>query len=351
MKRIATTFIPPVAIDHSSRTPMHRQLYDWFRNAILEGRISSGQRVPSTRGLAAELRISRMPVVNAFDQLLAEGYFETVVGSGTRVARSIPDTSFSVLSQKKQKNTRAAVGASHQRSLSRRGAVLAESPGPEWLNKQGPFRVSLPALDQFPIGIWSKLVIRHARTPSKRMMAYGSAMGYLPLREAIAEYVGASRGVRCNASQVIVTTGSQLALLVTAHILLDPGDEICVEDPGYPGARQAFTMAGANLIPIPVDAEGILVSEVAQRGSSARAIYVTPSHQYPLGMTMSAARRMSLLDWAARGGRWIIEDDYDSEYRFDSRPVAALQGLDSNSRVIYIGTFSKVMFPALRLGT
>jgi GntR family transcriptional regulator/MocR family aminotransferase len=175
-------------------------------------------------------------------------------------------------------------------------------------------------------------------------------MGYLPLRETIAEYLGAVRGVRCQASQVFITTGSQQGLQLSAQVLLDPDDRVCMEEPGYPSARQALISAGARVIPVPVDHDGIKVPEIARRGLGIRAVYLTPSHQYPLGMIMSAARRMLLLNWAVRAGAWIIEDDYDSEYRFGSRPVASLQGLDADARVIYIGTFSKVMFPALRVG-
>jgi GntR family transcriptional regulator/MocR family aminotransferase len=181
-------------------------------------------------------------------------------------------------------------------------------------------------------------------------MAYGDAMGYLPFREAIAEYLGAFRGVRCESSQILVTTGSQQALQISAQVLLDPKDRVWMEEPGYPGARQAFMTAGAQLIPVPVDHDGMNVAEIIRRGRGARAVYVTPSHQYPMGITMSATRRIVLLNWAMRSGAWIIEDDYDSEYRFGSRPIASLQGLDSDGRVIYVGTFSKVMFPALRLG-
>ena len=329
---------------------MYRQLYDWFRNAILEGRMRPGQRVPSTRNLASELEISRIPVLHAYEQLLAEGYFETFVGAGTSVARSIPDDTLRPVASTERRSFHEIAKTAAGRRMSRRGLALAHAREQPWLNVSGAFRVSLPALDHFPIRVWSKLVARHARRPRQGIMAYGDTMGYLPLREAIAEYLGASRGVRCEASQILITTGSQQALQLSAQVLLDPNDRLWMEEPGYPGARQAFITAGAQLLPVQVDDEGANVAEIIRKDRGARAAYVTPSHQYPLGTTMSATRRMLLLNWAARSGGWIIEDDYDSEYRFGSRPVAALQGLDSDARVIYVGTFSKVMFPALRLG-
>jgi GntR family transcriptional regulator/MocR family aminotransferase len=348
MTRVSASFLPPIGLDHRSKIPMYRQLYDWYRKAISDGQMRPGQRVPSTRGLASELNISRIPVLQAYEQLLAEGYFETFVGAGTCVAGSIPDDTLNPSAAR-----RAPQQTVHQpgaRGISRRGAGFMRTPEQPWLNLSGAFRVSLPALDHFPIGIWSKLVARHSRRPPRGIMAYGDAMGYLPFREAIAEYLGASRGVRCEPSQILVTTGSQLALQLSAQVLLDPDDRLWMEEPGYPGARQAFMTAGAQLLPAPVDHEGMNVAEIIRRDRGARAVYVTPSHQYPLGATMSATRRMLLLNWAMRSGAWIVEDDYDSEYRFGSRPIAALQGLDSDARVLYIGTFSKVMFPALRLG-
>ncbi len=350
MKRVPASFLPPIALDCRSNTPMYRQLYDWFRRAIIRGQMRPGQRVPSTRSLAAELEISRIPVLNAYEQLLAEGYFETFVGAATCIARSIPDDTLSPPAVKARKGLQEIVEKRGPRRTSRRGAALTHSPAQSWLDNLGAFRVSLPALEHFPIGIWSKLVARHSRRPARGIMAYGDAMGYLPFREAIAEYLGAVRGVRCESSQILVTTGSQQALQISAQVLLDPKDRVWMEEPGYPGARQAFMTAGAHLIPVPVDHEGMNVAEIIHRGHNARAVYITPSHQYPMGMTMSATRRMLLLNWGARTGAWIIEDDYDSEYRFASRPIASLQGLDTDARVIYVGTFSKVMFPALRLG-
>jgi GntR family transcriptional regulator/MocR family aminotransferase len=349
MKRISASFLPPIALDSSRQIPMYRQLYEWFRGAILAGQLRPGQRVPSTRNLAAELKVSRIPVSTAYEQLYAEGYLETFVGAGTCVARSIPDEALKTAIGKVRDTPRQASRSGALRKLSRRVALMRVPPQ-TWSNKLVAFRVSLPALEHFPDRVWSKLVNRHARKPTRQLLAYGDAKGYVPLREAIAEYLGAARAVRCEASQVLVTTGSQQGLQLSAQVLLDANERVWIEEPGYPGARQALTMAGAQLVPVPVDHEGINVAEGIRRARDAHAVYITPSHQYPLGVTMTAARRMLLLNWAARSGAWIIEDDYDSEYRLGGRPIASLQGLDTDARVIYVGTFSKVVFPALRLG-
>jgi GntR family transcriptional regulator/MocR family aminotransferase len=328
---------------------MYRQLYEWFRRAILAGQLRPGQRVPSTRSLAAELRVSRIPVSGAYEQLQAEGYFETFVGAGTCVASSIPDDAFGpaigkVLGASRQMSNRKAL-----RKVSRRVALL-RVPAQTWSNKLVAFRVSLPALEHFPTRVWSQVLNRHSRKPTRQLMAYGDAKGYVPLRQAIAEYLGAARAVRCEPSQVLVTTGSQQGLQLSAQVLLDANEQVWVEEPGYPGARRALMMAGVRLVPVPVDQEGLDVAEGIRRARSAHGVYITPSHQYPLGVTMTATRRMLLLHWAMRRGAWIIEDDYDSEYRLGGHPIASLQGLDTDARVIYVGTFSKVMFPALRLG-
>src|SRR5271156_3305916 len=349
MKRISASFLPPVALDSRSKTPMYGQLYEWFRRAILDGQLRPGQRVPSTRGLAAELKVSRIPVSSAYEQLQAEGYLETFVGAGTCVVRSIPVDALKPTFGKIQAAARQVSKSKAPRIVSSRVALM-RVPEQTWSNKLVAFRVSLPALEHFPTGVWSKLVNRHARRPTRQLLAYGDAKGYMPLREAIAEYLGAVRAVRCDASQVLVTTGSQLGLQLSGQVLLDANDRVWVEEPGYSAARQALAMAGAQVVPVPVDDEGLDVAEGIRRARDARAVYITPSHQYPLGVTMTATRRMLLLNWAARSGAWIIEDDYDSEYRFGGRPIPSLQGLDAGARVIYVGTLSKVMFPALRLG-
>ena len=320
--------------DAGAETPYYRQIYDGYRGAILTGRLRPGERLPSTRAVAAELGISRLPVVNAFEQLLHEGYVEGRVGSGTYVKESIPDELAQVAP--------LSPLPSGERVRVRGGARDAREPG--------PLRVSLPALDKFPLRLWTRLVTKHTRQLTVSDMAYGDPAGYAPLRAAIADYLRTARSVRCDADQVLIVSGSQMALQICALALLGRGTAVAIEEPGYPGARDALQRAGAQLVPVRVDDEGIDVNALAAKGKRVRAVYVTPSHQYPLGMSMTVSRRLALLEWARRTKSWIIEDDYDSEYRYASRPLGALQGIDTASRVIYIGTFSKVLFPSLRIG-
>jgi GntR family transcriptional regulator/MocR family aminotransferase len=330
---------PHIPFDPTSEVPFYRQVYESCREIILSGRIRPGQRLPSTRALAVDLGISRLPVVVAFEQLLHEGYIQGRVGSGSYVSETIPD-----------ELTRPVVFKTLEdpRLLKKRGrSRYLGLPGQDIL---GAFRVSLPALDQFPERIWKRLLFRHAKNFHAKEMAYGQPAGVWALRETIAEYVSTARAVRCDASQILIVSGSQLALQICAKALLQDGGEVCIEEPGYPGARQALGGTGAKLNPIEIDEEGMRVRKLDQYRKKARLVYVTPSHQYPLGVTMTATRRLELLDWAERNQAWIIEDDYDSEYRYASRPLGSLQGMDASSRVIYIGTFSKVLFPSLRLG-
>ena len=349
MKRIPASFLPPIALDAASGTPMYDQLSEWFRRAIIDGHLRAGQRVPSTRNLARELHISRVPVLSAYEQLFAEGYLETFVGAGTCVAKSIPGQAMKSAAAEGRTPSRQPAKQKTPRSIAQRVDTLRTAPQ-TWANTQGAFRMGVPALDHFPVNTWSKLVNRHSRKPPIEQMIYGDPMGYLPLREAIAEYLGTVRAVRCDAEQILITTGSQQGLQICANVLLDAGAPVWIEEPGYPGARQACRTIGAELVPVPVDEEGLNVTEGIRLCGNAKAVYITPSHQFPLGCTMSAARRLQLLSWASHSGAWIIEDDYDSEYRFGGRPLASLQGMDTDDRVIYVGTFSKVMFPSVRIG-
>jgi GntR family transcriptional regulator / MocR family aminotransferase len=342
-----TPVLPPLlAVDPQAARPLYRQIYEGYREAIVDGRLRAGQRLPSTRTLAGELGVSRMPVLNAFAQLLAEGYVECRVGAGSFVARSLPDAHATA---PPRHAAGAAPAARGRRLLPRRPAVPSTEREP-WLAGWGAFRVSQPAVERFPLDVWSRLIARHSRNPRARMLQYGDPMGHPPFREAVAAYLRTARAVRCEAAQVMVVSGSQQALAITARVLLEPGQHVWVEEPGYRGARDVLAMSGARLVPVPVDGEGLDIAAGIAASGRARVVCVTPSHQYPLGVTMSATRRLQLLEWARRAGSWIIEDDYDSEYRYESQPIAALQGLDRDGRVVYIGTFSKVLFPSLRLG-
>jgi GntR family transcriptional regulator / MocR family aminotransferase len=319
-------------LDRASPNPLHRQIYDGVRRAILDGRLRPGQRLPASRTLAEELGVSRLPVLSAYEQLLHEGYLAARIGSGTFVSRDLPD------------DLLMASGASP-----RRGRGESEATSRQGSNL-GPFRMNLPALDQFPHAAWARLVARHAHGLSHAQMAYGDPAGLGPLRAAIAEYLRSARAVRCEDDQVVVIAGSQAALRLAAAVLLAPGDKVGVEEPGYPGARAAIRACGAEVVGVPVDEKGIRVEALPIPAGSLRAVYVTPSHQFPLGVSMTAARRLALLEWAHRNDTWVLEDDYDSEYRYVSRPLGALRGMDGHGRVLYIGTFSKVLFPALRVG-
>jgi len=348
MPHAPSALVPVVSVDRSSPTPLYRQLYEGFRQAILERRLRAGQRIPSTRMLAQELRVSRFPLLNAFEQLVAEGYFESAPGSGTFVASRVAGRA----APRGRESLRGRATRRRGSAVSRESDFLLRKTPDPWLGGWGAFRVSQPALDRFPHPIWSRLVGRQGRRTRgvPAGMRYGDPMGARSFREAVAFYLRTSRAVRCEADQVMVVGGSQHALDLTARVLLDPGSPVWVEEPGYGGARDVLRLRGARVVGVPVDAEGLNVASGIERCPRARAAYVTPSHQYPLGMTMSVSRRLELLAWARRSGSWVVEDDYDSEYRYGSLPIASLQGLDRDSRVLYVGTFSKVLYPALRVG-
>ncbi|MET0553331.1 MAG: PLP-dependent aminotransferase family protein [Vicinamibacteria bacterium] len=344
MRKAPPGILPVIAVDRAAARPLHRQIYEGYRDAIVERRLRAGQRLPSTRALARELSVSRVPVVSAFEQLSAEGYIESAVGSGTFVAHALPD----------EEPPRTAAGAVKARpgprAVAKGPAAVVRDTQEPWLGGSGAFRMSEVATGRFPFAVWSSLVARHSRNPRRNLLGYGDAMGHRPLREALAAYLRTARAVRCEADQIMVVSGSQHALEIAARVLLDRGSAVCIEEPGYSGVQEVLDRADARVVPVRVDAEGLDVDAAAARCPSPRAVYVTPSHQYPLGVTMSAGRRLQLLDWARRTGAWVLEDDYDSEYRYESLPIAALQGLDRDARVVYFGTFSKVLFPALRVG-
>src|SRR5580693_893723 len=336
--------VPMIAVHRKGEKPLHRQIYDAFRAMILERRLQPGQQIPSSRALADELRVSRIPVLNAYAQLLAEGYIESRSGAGTFVTNSLSEQFLGA-----RPAVTNVVNEPPSDAISRVSKLLPVE-GTQWFRGSGAFSVGQIAYDHFPFRVWSDLVTHHARKVRALSMNYADPMGLEEFREVIAAYLRSARAVNCEPSQIMVVNGSQHALDLSARVLLDPDSPVWIEEPGYEFLRHALTLSGCRLVPVPVDREGLDVAAGIKLCPDARAAYVTPSHQYPLGVTMSAARRLQLLEWAHNSDAWIVEDDYDSEYRYESMPIASLQGLDRGRRVIYIGTFSKTLFPSLRLG-
>lgn len=337
-----------ISINPNAPLPLHRQVYEELRQAILAGRLRPGERLPSTRSLAQLLEVSRATITQSYDLLLSEGYLETIVGSGTFVCRQLPDDLLSAapIPSKLQP-------ANSSVSLSAYGASLSDKAflRPPKSEVEISFTYGRPAFDQFPIDLWRKLLSRHCHSQTDVLDYTYDSQGYQPLREAIAAYISRSRAVKCHAEQIIIVGGSQQGIDLITRLLIDRGDWIAVEEPGYLGARRAFLSQGASLYPVSVDQSGLVVSELTKNIiPPIKLVYVTPSHQFPTGAVLSLPRRLELLAWAQKTGTMIIEDDYDSEYRYGERPIPALQGLDQGGSVIYVGTFSKVLFPALRLG-
>lgn len=354
---------PEITLEQGVVQPLYKQLYERLRAQILAGQLETGARLPSTRALSSQLGVSRGTTALVYEMLGLEGYVTGRVGDGTRVARVQP---MQVPRVDEGADDLTAVGTLHTSDIAAQPrewtaphGLLANNldPGDSYPAQRGTvasvFRVGQPDVTYFPYATWARLVARHARHPLRGVSLYQDGKGYAPLRDAVAAHIGISRGVHCSPDQVIITAGSQGALDLASRVLLNRGDPAWVEDPGYLGARGALLAAGACLVPVPVDSEGIDV-EAGRRLSGtvrdARLAVVTPSHQFPTAVAMSLGRRLALLEWSREVGAWIVEDDYDSEYRFSGRPLEALHGLDSTERVIYVGTFSKVLFPSLRLG-
>ncbi|MGF0240181.1 PLP-dependent aminotransferase family protein [Rhodococcus sp. IEGM1300] len=354
----------PAGIELDRRLGLSRQLYQALRVRVLDGRLASGTRLPASRDLASALAISRNSVVRAYDQLYAEGFIEGRVGDGTYVAK-LPQN----VPTGKKLSTKLSTGFStglptalstnwldlpvvssskviHNGALQRvENNHLAKPPS-------GPpraFRVGVPAFDLFPFEVWAKLNAAFWRKPDLQQLCYGDPAGDPRLRGLIAAYLRSSRGLQCSAEQIVITSGAQQGISLCAQLLVEPGDGVAIENPGYRAAGHAFAVAGAKLQGVAVDSEGIDCNALAKL-SDCRLAYVTPSHQYPTGVVMSLARRLELLAWAEQHQGWIVEDDYDGEYRYSGAPLAPLAALDRQGRVLYVGTFGKVAFPALRLG-
>ena len=333
-----STTLALVLPSRSPGAPVTRWLYNALRAEILEGRLRPGARLPATRDLAQQYGLSRGTIVSAFAQLSSEGYVESAVGSGTRVSEVLPDDLLQAGPPRSFEKVRP------RRMLSSYGRRVQLFPAYRTRPIRA-FRADQPALDLFPTTLWAQLAARRMRRATTSLLLGTSPMGHAPLREAVADYVRTARGVQCTADQVAIVSGVQEALDLVTRLFVDAGDRVCMEDPGYPGAALAFEARGARVIGLSVDDEGMTIP----RGD-ARLAYVTPGHQFPLGISMSLRRRLALLDWARGAGAIILEDDYDSEYRYSGRPVPALQGLDRHGIVLFAGSFSKVLFPSLRLG-
>lgn len=326
-----------LTVDVDSSVHLHRQIYESLRSYILEGRLAPESVLPSTRALSQQLRVGRNTVIAAYDQLLAEGYVEAQSGSGTRVARLLHGS---------VRSSRHDTPASAQ--LSRRGSVIASTPQPHRPSRSINAQPAFPDVATFPFSIWSRLIARNAQRHDDDLLGYHSFAGHQRLRQAVAGYLGVARGVDCAPEQVIIVTGAQAALDLVSRILVDQDDCVWMEEPGYLGARSAFLGSGARVAPLRVSARGWELHDPSLLPP--RLIYVTPSCQWPFGTIMRMEERLQLLALAEQHQAWIIEDDYDGEYRFRGRPVPALRGLDHAHRVIYVGTFGKTLLPSLRLG-
>jgi len=332
-----------LSVDRHAAEPLFRQLYNELRRVILSGAAAPGGRLPATRHLAARLGVSRTSVVGVYEQLLAEGYAEGRVGAGTFVSRDMPEPP---LAPKSAKAVPSRAPAAKPTPAARYASLKPDAAQFAGI----PFNTGRCSVDERTLKVWRRLTAAQLRTVDPLWLGYSDPRGSPRLREAVARYLRAARGVHCDPAQIMILSGVQQAIDLVVKVLIEPGDAVWIEDPTYPALHAALQAARANIVPVPVDGHGIVVSAGLAASPVARAVYVTPSHQSPSGVVLSMARRLELLAWAREARSWVIEDDYDSEFRYAGRPHATFQGIDRGERVIYLGTFSKVLFPGLRLG-
>jgi GntR family transcriptional regulator/MocR family aminotransferase len=330
-------------VTRAEQTPLFHQLYQQLRAAILSRRLRPGTKLPSTRELASQLGVSRSAAVAAYEQLFAEGYTSSRHGSGTYISSDLPEPIDGNAQRRKKPVAGAASSAAKPPSIGDFVDVTVQSD-------ERPFNLGRTLVDDRTVELWRKLNARAIRSLSASHLGYSDPRGTIELRKTICDYLQAARAVRCDPEQIVVTTGTQHAIDLVIRVLPGPEKEVWVEDPGYPLTRQALIAAGAKVHPVPVDGQGIDVGAGIRSAPNARAVFVTPSHQFPTGVVLSMARRLELLAWAREKGAWIVEDDYASEFRYGGRPLASLQGLDEGERVIYVGTLNKALFPGLRMG-
>jgi len=328
-------------VDRAADAPVFRQIYLQLRSAILSGALHPGMKLPSTRELAVQLGVSRSAVVAAFEQLLAEGYASGKKGAGTFIASDLPEP-FAAIHGRKPRPASVAGTADFQN--------LGDFVDVTRQSDERPFNLGRTLVDARTAELWRKLGARSLRGFGPQHLGYADPHGMLELRRSVCEYLRAARAVRCEPEQVVITAGTQQAVDIVTRVMRGPDEEVWIEDPGYSLTRLALVAAGAKVCPVPVDQHGVDVTEGIRRAPKARAVFITPSHQFPKGVALSMARRLELLAWAREQGAWIVEDDYASEFRYGGRPLASLQGLDVAERVIYIGTLNKALFPGLRLG-
>jgi GntR family transcriptional regulator/MocR family aminotransferase len=328
--------------------PLHLKLSEGLRRLLVSGQVQQGARLPSTRELSARLGISRNTVQAAYDELSAQGYLEAQVGSGTRVCQDLPDRFLCAEPQAMRVVGEGATAASRATTPAR--YIPSLGPSPARSRSPKAFRLATPALDQFPYPVWLRAQADAAQRQPHRLLDFDGSHSFEPLRRELAAYLGVARGVVCSPAQVLIVPGAQTAIDLICRVLLEPGDSALIEDPCYPGALGALRLSNVEAVPVPVDQHGLCVSEGEMMCRDARLAYVTPSHQFPLGVTLTPERRAELLAWAERNDAFIVEDDFGCEFRYDGRPLPAIQGQARSERVLYVGTFSNVTFPGLRIG-
>lgn len=339
--QILLTFI---SIDKKLDKTINSQLYDQLKDGIFGGMLRPLDRMPSTREMSRELKISRNTVLQVFEQLTMEGFFETKTGAGTFISRNVEKFSYP-----KQKSAPPVQKSAH--TVARPYGLNDTFKGHiSELEPLRPFQQSIPLISEFPFPTWTRISAAVHKNMHLLHLGYDDAQGYLPLRKALCDHLRISRSINCEAENMVIVNGSRQALHLAAEILLNKGDQCWMEDPGYQGATSALQRFGAQICPVPITNDGMDLNYAMQHYPKAKLAYVTPSHQFPMGNTMPLGERLKLLNWAKDNSMWIIEDDYDSEFRYNGRPIPALQGMDTNGNVIYIGNLSKVLLPALRLG-
>ena len=345
VKRAGGALLLSVGIDHASPRPVSTQLYVILRDLVLSGSFAAGDRLPASRTLARDLKLSRTTVIEAFDRLTAEGLIESRVGAGTYVSKALGTER-----PKPPPEVRGGDAKAPRLARAMARAVGRFSERQRLPSTARAFTTALPAFDAFPMAQWARLSAKHWRSARDDVMGYGDPCGHPPLRRAIAAHLRANRGINCDAEQIFIVGGAQQAFYLVGTILLNPGDRVWFENPGAIGARNSLIASGAELVPVPVDDQGMRVDEALRIAPRFRLAFVTPSHQQPLGVIMSLERRFALLQAAQRAGAWIVEDDYDGEFSFGGNPLPTLKSVDATGLVIYVGTFSKSLFPSLRLG-